>query len=324
MFVVRLFFSNRSFVLLLLPLFIGGMYTINVFTGYHQADEQLNLGLWGILELDTQYLDIIAPILIYVNAILLNTLFNRNEFMEKNNFITSLLYVLFTSFFSSFYHLSGFALAQTLMILTTFQIFKLSQHEDGRRAVFNASFLFSLGASLYPIMLLGIPLLFWIVWIIRPFVLRESLLLFTGLGIPLLYAAMSSVYFDVNVDKQHFSSSSLEVKWIDISVLGGAVFLLGVASLKGVLYKTRVSSIRFKKIIRVISLQSWLIVALVAVEFLAFKKVSGMSLLLFPLLFFLPYAFGDKTPRAFPTLIIYILFFFSVGKFFIPFELLQF
>lgn len=324
MIVVRLFFGNRSYVLLLLPLFIGGMYSINLLTNYHQSENQFHMGLWGIIDMDSKWIDLIAPILIYTNAILLNTLFNRNDFMEKNNYITSLLYVLVTSFFPSFYHISGFAIAQTLLILSTFQVFKLSQNEDGRSAVFNSAFLFALGSTLYPIMLLGIPLMFWIVWVVRPFILRESILLFTGLGIPLLYAALSSVYFDIDVDRQHFSSSSTELKWIDISVLGGAVFLLGLASLKGVLYKTRVSSIRFKKIIRILSLQSWLIVGLVAVEFLAFRKVSGISLLLFPLLFFLPYAFGDKSPKPFPTLVVYVLFFFSVGKFFIPFELLQF
>lgn len=320
---VKLFFGNRSFALLLLPIIIGGIFTINLFTDYHQTNEELNFGLWGVLS-SNPYVNLLAPALIFMNAILLNTLFNRNEFMEKNNYISSLMYVVLTSFFPSFYELSGFAIAQSLMILSTFQVFKLSQHEDGRKAVFNAAFLFSAGASFYPVLLLGIPLMFWIVWVIRPFILRESLLLFTGLAIPILYAAIASVFFQVNIDQEHFSTTSTEVKWIDIGVLGGGVFLLGLASLKGVLYKLRVSTIRLKKIIRILSLQSWLVVGLIAVDFLAFRKVAGISLLIFPILFFLPYAFGDKTPRTFPSMIFYLLFFFAVGKFFIPFELLAF
>lgn len=322
---VRIFFGNRSYALLFLPFIIGGLYACNHFTGYHASEEQLNFGFWGIINSPFSLLsDCAAMLLIFINAVLINTLFNRNEFMEKNNFLTSMFYVCFMSFFPSFYHLDGQSIAQTLLVLSLIQIFKLNQNQDGRRAVFNASILFGTACTFFPVLLIGTPFLFWIIWVLRPFVLRESILVLMGFTVPLIYTGVYSYVFQTRLERDQFSSSSAEIHLLDMIVLGSGVLLLLLMSAKSLITKLRVSSIRLKKLFRIIGLLIGLSVGIIVLEFFVFDKLAANGLLLFPLAFFFPYALGEKKPKVLPTLTFYLVILFSVGKFFIPFDQLAF
>ena len=325
MFVVKLFFGNRSYALLFLPFIIGGFYACNYFTGYHAASSELNFGLWGSFsQPDFWFLDFLAPGLILMNAILINTLFNRNEFMEKNNFLTSMVYVTFMSFFPTFYHLDGSALTQTLMILVLIQLFRLNQNSDGRRQVFNAAILFGLACTFFPVLLVGTPFLFWMIWVLRPFILRESVLTITGFTVPLIYAGVYSYVFQIRLEREQFSSTSSELYMFDMVILASGVGLLLLLCTTYLLNKLRGSSIRLKKLFRMLGLLTGLSAGLIVLEFFVFEKLAAAGLILFPFAFFLPYAFGEKDLRAFPSFAFYLIFLFSVGKFFIPFDLIPF
>lgn len=322
---ITLFFGNRSYALLFLPFLIGGFWFCNYITNYHPAPEAINLGFWGSFEIGFNWIfDILAPALVFINAILINTLFNRNEFMERNNFLSSMLYVCFQSFFPSFYHLDGVGLATTLLIVALIQLFRLYQNEDGRRAVFNAAILFGTATTLFPVLLVGIPVLFMLVWIIRPFVLRESILILAGVAIPLIYTSIYTYVFEIRTELKHFSSSSPDFKLLDALVLGSGVALLALASLKTVLARLRGSSIRLKKLFRMLSLLIWLYLGIGVLEFFIFHRLSALSILFYPSVFYLMYAFGDRQPKGFASFIFYLLFLFAVGKFFFPFDLLAF
>ncbi len=322
---VTLFFGNRSYALLFLPFIIGGFYACNYFTAYHIAPETLNIGFWGTIQTGGHWaFDLTALLMVLLNAILLNRLFNRNDFMERNSFLASLLYVVLMSFFPSFYHLDGIALAQPLVVLSVIQLFHLNQNEDGRRAVFNASFLFGAACTFFPVLLLGVPALFWMVWVIRPFVLRESLLVLAGFAVPLLYAAVYTNVFHFRMERENFSSSSTEVLLLNSAVVGGGLVLLGMMSVSAVVGKLRVSSIRLKKLFRILGLLIWLFLGIGALEYFVFGKLAAVSLLIIPVIFFLSYAFGEREPKGLPTFTFYLLFLFAVGKFFIPFDSLAF
>ncbi len=323
--VIRLFFGNRSYALLFLPIIIGGFYICNYLTGYHVAREEFSLGFWGsIVHADVWFLDFLAPALVFVNAILINTLFNRNEFMERNNYLSSMVYVCCMSFFSTFYFFDGLALTQTLLILVLQQLFKLRQNQDGRRHVFNAALMFGVACTLFPVLLISIPFLFWMVWVIRPFVLRESVLAITGFVVPMVYAGVYSYIFEIRLEREQFSSSTDEFLLLDIIVLVAGLGLLMLLCAKSIVNKLRGSSIRLKKLFRMIALLIGLSGGLIILEFLVFHKLVSIGLILFPLSFFLPYAFGEKELRGFPSFIFYLLLLFSVGKFFIPFDQLTF
>lgn len=293
----------------------------NDITQYHAPNELINLGFWGRINInDNILLKFVAPLLIFINSIILNTVFNRNDFMERNNFLIAILYICFSSFFHSFYYLDGFAIAQTLLIITLYQLLKLSQNEDGRRPVFNASFLLGLACTVYPLLLIGIIFLFWMVWVVRPFLLRESMLVITGFILPLLYVGTYNYIFKTQFDKSEFSSTYMENHVLDLVILGSGMLLLFIACLKNLLNKIGASTIRLKKLFRILLLLTVLTAGVGIIEIFGLKKSESLSLIFIPFMFFLPYAFGTKEQKTIPTLIFYLIFFYSVGKFFIPFE----
>lgn len=267
---------------------------------------------------------ITSIVLIFISSILLNVIFNRNEFMERNSHLTPLLYITLMSFFHFFYFLEGLSFAQLFIVLTVFQLFKLNQNEDGRRIVFNAGFFFSVACTFYPVLFIGLPFLFWMVWVMRPFILRESALLVTGFIVPLIYSGAYSIIFKTSLDRTEFSSSSPVFHWLNILVCCVGILLLILVSLKGLFAKINVSSIRMKKLFRLMLLFIILCLLIIFIDFFAFHKVEAGGLILICLVFIIPYGFGQKTQRAFPTFIYYLVFFYSVSKFFIPYEAITF
>lgn len=318
---VKILIGNRSGALLILPILVAVYAVSNFLMHYHLSSPISGYGFYGELLPESSILSqILAPIFVLLNAFILNSIFNRNGFMEKNNYLPALLYVMGKSYFHSFYFISGFGLAETFMILAFLQVFKLDQNSDGRKAVFNAAFFAALAAALYPVLLLFFPFLFLIVWVLRPFVFRESALLAIGFIIPLFYAGCYSTLFGIPIRGESFTGFPTEWKFPDLYVIAGGMLLLGLASVTPISQKLGQSSIRLKKLFRTILWMLMFYSLLSVLELFMLKKLDAPSFLIGWLAFLLTYGFGVKQVRQFPAFIFYLLLIFSVGKFFIPLE----
>jgi len=319
--VLKIFIGNRSGVLLLVPVMVVLYVLLNVIMDYHVSSPVSGFGFYGeLLPEETILSQILAPLIILSNALLLNAIFNRNGFMEKNNYLPALLYIVGKSYFHSYYFVNGFGLAETFMILAFMQIFKLDQNTDGRKAVFNAAFFAGIAASFYPILLLFIPFLFIIVWILRPFVFRESALIAVGFLIPLVYAGCYSTLFGIPIKGSSFTGFPAEWKFPDLYVITGGLFLLGIATISPLSQKLGQSSIRLKKLFRVIVWMILFYTLVSGLELLMLGKLDAPSYIIGWFAFFITYGFGLKQVRQFPSFIFYLLLIFSVGKFFVPLE----
>lgn len=281
--------------------------------------------MWGSVNYPNHWGFQVSPLLLTLaSALLLNAAFNRNEFMERNSYLTPMLYITLMSFFHSFYYLEGLSIAQIFIVLTVFQLFRLSQNEDGRRTVFNAAFFFGIACTFYPVLFIGLPFLFWMVWVMRPFVMRESALLVMGFVVPLIYSGTYSFVYKTTLDRTEFSSSSSESHWLNTVVICAGLILLTLVSLKGLFAKIAVSSIRMKKIFRLLLLLIFMCLTAILIDFFLFNKVDAGSLIIICLVFILPYGFGQKTQKTVPTVFYYLILFYSVSKFFIPYEAITF
>ncbi len=317
---VKIFVGNRFGVLLILPILVVIYAVLNFVMNYHVASPVSGFGFYGeLLPEESIISQISAPLLILLNAILLNGIFNKNGFMEKNNYLPALIYVVGKSYFHSYYFINGFGLAETFMILAFMQIFRLDQNSDGRKAVFNAAFFVGVAASFYPILLTFAPFLFIIVWILRPFVFRESALLAVGFLIPLVYAGCYSFLFRVPISGDSFTGFLTEWNFPDLYVIAGGFLLMGFAAIRPVFQKRGQSSIRLKKLFRVIAWMLMFYALLSVLEVLTLRKLDAPSFIIGWLAFFLTYGFGMKQVRQFPTFVFYLLLIFSVGKFFLSF-----
>ena len=94
--------------------------------------------------------------------------------------------------------------------------------------------------------------------------------------------------------------------------------------MKGLFAKIAISSIRMKKIFRVLLLLILMSLLAVIIDFLGFHKVDAGSLVVICLVFVLPYGFGQKKQKVVPTVFYYLILFYSVSKFFIPYEAITF
>lgn len=316
--VLRIFYGNRPIALYIAPLIVGFYVMVNYFTEYHVPEENIHFGFWGtLLNQNSKLSSILAPILVLLNALLLNNTFNKHDFLGKNRFLTSLLYIVFLSFFHTFYFLDGFSIGLTFIILSLHQMFRLNQNEDGRKTVFNVAFLLGIATTFYPLLLVSVPFLFWMIWVIRPFIMRESILTLVGFVIPLIYAGVYEMYFEFSMNSEGFSSNAKELNLEDSLLLAGGVLLLALFSLKTFLLRIKQGSIRLRKLFSVIIMLLIFIFIISSLSYLLFNKKDVFAIIFVPLSFILPYAFGFKTLRLIPSITFYLIFLLSVGKFFV-------
>lgn len=322
---VRLFFGNRTFALLILP-FMAVLYVgLNFYFPYHLPEETAHFGFWGdFLPQSSWISQVIAPALVFGEAILINTLYNRNEFLDRNTFTPALLYFTLMSAFHSYYFLDGFALAQFCVIMALDQLYQLQQNEDGRKRAFNIGFWLGMACTFHPTLVLFLVVAFWMMWVIRPFIMRESMLLVLGFLIPLMYGGFYSAWAGIKIQNAQITATAIELNIEDVLVIGGLTFLFIVLSLGTLTRKSQQSSIRLKKHFRILMIFIIFGLLLTIFEYLFFRKKEQFAMVFVPLVFILPYAFGYKKQRDVTTIAYYILLIFSIGRFIYPLEFLAF
>lgn len=316
---LKLFIGNRAGVLLAIPLLVAAYFFLNFQTNYYTQSATSNLGLWGeAVVIFPQGANLLAALLISLNAFGINWIYNTNEFLERNSYLSSLLYVVLMSFYHSFYSLDGLLIAHTCIIIVLFQFFELRQNEDGRKHVFNGAFFAGLAASFHPPMVALVPFILIMIWNIRPFVFRETLLALLGFGIPLLYAGVYLWYsghkIELKILEQTTNYYKKQTDFLVTSVLFTLLFLLSLVSIRGKMQK---SSIRLKKLVRIL----WWLVAVGVVfglvDLIFFRQIERFSFLMIPLSFFLTFSFTNKTFSVAASILFYLTFGYSLINFFL-------
>jgi hypothetical protein len=315
---IRLFIENRVGVLLILPFFIGIYVILNAQFPYYQIIEETNLGFWSSTFYEPIWLNmLLGALFILINAVGLNWIFNSHEFLDRNSYIVSLLYVVTMSFYHSFYSLDGLLVAQTCIIIMLSQFFKLKQNVDGRKNVFNGFFFAGIASTFHPYMIFTFPILLAMTLIIRPFIFREFFLALGGFLIPIIYALVYQWYFDYDISFQILKNSSnfqLQTDFLITLIFFGILLALGTFSLRTRMQK---SSSRLKKQIRII----WLLVSISLsfglIDFICFHQIERFSLLLIPLSILLTYSFLHKSYGIISSIVFYLTIIYSVVKFFI-------
>ncbi len=313
-----MFLGNRAGVLLLIPVLVTVYFFLNHKTNYYLAETTANLGLWGETVVFPISGNLIAAFLICTNALVINWMYNTNEFLERNSYISSLLYVVLVSFYHSFYSVDGLLLAHTCLILMLYQFFELRQNEDGRRHVFNGAFFAGLAASFHPPMVALIPFILIMIWNIRPFIFRETFLALIGFSIPLLYSGLYLWYsghsIELKILEQVTNYYKKQTDFLVTAVLFTLLFLLSLVSISGKMQK---SSIRLKKLVRIL----WWLVAVGILfglgDFLFFRQIERFSFLMIPLSFFLTFSFNNKTFGIAASVLFYLTFLYSLINFFL-------
>lgn len=316
---IRLFLGNRSIVVGLLPFIVVIYVVLNLSSQYYAYGGGSNFGFWGNYEISKNpiIIQLVTSVFILANALIINAIFNWNEFLGRNSFMPSLLYVLLMSFYHSFYKLDGLLLSHTFFILAILQIFKMRQNEDGRKLVFNAALFTGLAATFHPPIIGFLPFLYFMIWTIRPFIIREIILILIGFSIPLIYAAFYLTYSHISISlKLLQDSNKYDRHQFDFLLTTGIFILSLLLSLISLQSNMKKSSNRLKKLVQILW---WIIITglvLGVMDYFLFGQIERFSLMMIPLSFLLTFSFIHKTLYYVANGLFYITLIYSVVKFF--------
>lgn len=316
---IRLFSSNRASVLILIPLIIALYFALNYWQAYYVDEITINLGIWGEYE---QFNPLVARIssgiLIFIIALLINLIFNTNEFFDRNNYLPSMLYVVMMSFYHSFYSIDGIQISHLFIVLMFMQLFKLNQHLPGKRQIFNAMFFAGIATSFHPPLIAFFLFFYFMILVIRPFQFKELIIGLLGFSIPIIYAFVLLIVFQQAIDLEILNQSTdYTNKQTDFLITTVLFSLMLILSLIGYRAKIKSSGIRLKKLNSIIAFWLFIAVSLGFYDFIKFQQIERFSFMLIAFAFYLTYAFTSKLLTTVASILFYITFIYSLIKFFI-------
>lgn len=313
---IRLFLDNRVWVLLFLP-FIVAIYLVFSTFGY-----ETQFGQASLTSLISPFLkgfpiahNIAHFLMLLTNAILLNWVFNSNEFLEKNTYMVSLLYIIIMSFFHNWGEPSWLFVAHLFAILGTGILFRIKPQHNAKKQVFNASFLFGISIFFEISLIFILPVLLLLIINIRGLQIREVLLLFIGLLLPTFFlwilSMFSSYHWPVvgipNVQIVAFSGA--EIANLTVIVL---LFVFSILGLRARLSK---ASLRLKKQAQTLTILMLYLIIIGLGAFVFYGQTALLSLLAIPFGFYFTYALLSSSLGVSSHLFFYLLFTFSVLKY---------
>lgn len=279
--------------------------------------EKFHTNLW-LIEPQVEFnwwLGALAVVLLTLNGMLVNSIFNRNEFYDKNTYLPSVIYVIVACLFPFSVLFNGEALAHTFIILMIAQLFRLKQNEDGRAASFFSAFFLGGAATLNPIYILMMPFLWMSIARIRPIIGREYALTLFGLSIPMLYlfyvnqAFYTGLFiFDAKLTYNQFNGFLLWIPYLIVSILL-------VLSYRNILARLPTSTIRYKRLLSVVVFVFlYALIISVATSYL-FNTSYYLAVGAIVLALILPYAYLETRAKSFVALLFYVLVAVNVLKF---------
>jgi Family of unknown function (DUF6427) len=317
---LRIFGVGNVVVLALLPAVIAIFQLLNLQGGYYEfSKDGIDLGIWGNFDgFNHFWRSFLAGVFVSINAVLINFVFNKNNFFPKNTFYPSILYVTVMSFNHCFYELNGIIIGHFLIIMALNQLLNLEQNTDGRSNAFLTGLFLGVGATLHTPLITILPIAFLMVWVIRPFVFRETLLILAGFITPLLYGLsfkfLKNINIWVNPLKDSLKYHEKEYVFLASSFALALLFLISLFAIRN---KMSNSSIRLKKMVRILWFLVFYALFLGILNFAFYKRIEWFSYGAIPLSFFLPFAFEHKSLSFFATFFYYAVLIISLCKFMI-------
>lgn len=314
------FLNNRPLIVfMLIPIII--MYQLlNSFYNFHVQFPEIDFGLWGKISYSNPILyNIISASVIFLNAVQLNVLFNKHEFLYKNNYAPSLFYVVLMSFSHAFYQPDSVLIIHVLMLQVLRQLFEINNSDGQYNLYFNVAFLLGVCATFLPISVILIFPIWMAIWVLQPFSFRAFLIMLLGLATPILNGLIFWWYSGHKINTHILQHDSLiDYESLFYFGLAGIIVLLLLLSIIGIRIRLRKSNIRFKKLNRSVVWLMFgnLLLGGISVGF--FNLNESISLLFIPLSFFYTYAFIHPVWKKVATFFFYITFVISVFEYFVP------
>jgi len=311
--------KKQQVLIILTPLMLLIYWALNNYLQTFQHNLTSEFGLWGSITNNTKWIhQLSSAIIILVTAIIINYTFNHYNFFQKNTSIPAFTYVVTISFFENIDTINGLLLSNFLWVIVIFQFLRLNANEDGRKIIFNASFVSGIAISLFPSYIIMIPFLWLIVNIMRPFIVREQILMLCGLLLPITYAI--SINFIIGNYPPKFWNFNFEYKQNNIeNELYIIAMFVGfvIVNLIGLYKQFNNSTIRFRQTSKVLLLFTVAILSMGMFHIWITNETNGLTSIVIFIALLSTFGNRGKILRYFFIFFISLISIFSVLKFFL-------
>lgn len=179
---------------------------------------------------------VIAFIFLFIQALSLNKLVNTQRLMQKPNYLTGMSYLLFTSLFSDWFHLSSPLIVNTLLIWVLSKLCNLHSNNYPKSSLFNIGIITGVATFFYFPSIAFALLIIVGLGITRPFRLPEWLMALLGLLTPYYFLA-AWVFFTDSWKRYQFPGVAVTVpKFYQSTLAYFAVFIVSLTILIGIYF----------------------------------------------------------------------------------------
>lgn len=283
------------------------------------APSEMDWGLWGTSSgWSIVWTSLAALVIQLFLAIRGARLFNNHAFADKNTYITALVLPTMLALLPNFYYLDSVSISLVFLLLILFQLFHLQQNTDGRKVIFNSGIFLGIAITFSPPMAFALPFVYLMVLVIRPFILREFVLLITGTILPLIYLGLFVWYKDIPIDLDYQAPEetleSFPLEGLAILTSFALMFLFAVLAVSSGALK---SSIRSKRLTRMLLWLSAPLAGIALYHFLFYGEVKYLSWFALPLSLLGTLAIINKRYRGLMSVMLYLLLAFVLLKLFL-------
>lgn len=156
----------------------------------------LTYNIYQIIPWNTLGGDIIAIILLFLQAFFINVMVSNNKLTNEVNLFPGLFYILIACLSPDFIYLSPLVLANGFYLISIYNLFTVYNNQKSASAIFNVGFFISTASLFYFSYIILILLGFLGLNILRAFNTKERLILLTGTITPYLLLGVYFFWFD--------------------------------------------------------------------------------------------------------------------------------
>jgi hypothetical protein len=127
---------------------------------------------------------ILAYMLVFTQAVILNTQANKLRLLPKSNYLPAMCYLLITGFFPEWWQLSSTLLVNSLLVWVWARMSALYNHPRPKSVLFNIGVLLGISSFFYFPSLAFIVMMIFALIIMRPFRLAEWIVGLIGILVP--------------------------------------------------------------------------------------------------------------------------------------------
>jgi len=239
-------FKQKNPANLLLLLLFGVLIKLPMFLHPHiinssETDNILYKGLIKFLGSFRSSFPAIYPltafILLFLQAVMITRIINNHRMVSVAGYLPGMAYILITSLFPEWNHLSAILIINTIFLFTLYGLLKIYNQQNANSIIYNIGLASGIASFIFTPSLIFIILIFLGLMVMRPFRINEWLLCIIGITTPFYFYA---IYLFISSQWSWQSiCPDLSISLIKVrqsTWLAGSAFLLAVPFLVGSYY----------------------------------------------------------------------------------------